>query len=374
MKIGIDIREIRAHMAGKGRYTRELVHALLSVDTRNTYYLFGFHKPDLPFSSRVHFIQLHGRYGTWLISLRREMKKCGIGVFFSTTSYLAALVAPVPTVMAVHDLAVFLEKHARPSWKVKVIERATFALASRKVTHMTADSEYTKQSMIDHFRIPESKITVTPLSVFHALDHRTGPKIVASHYHLPNRFILFVGTLEPRKNIENLIEGYAHLPQAIRSVVPLILVGQRGWNTERIDERIAHYHLERSIREIGFVSDADLPAFYELATVFCYPSWFEGFGLPVLEALSYGVPTITSNTTSLPEVTGDSALLIDPAKPKQIGNALHLLLTDAKLRDTLRTRGRARAKQFSWEKTARITLGALELAVLKASKNIQTEI
>lgn len=360
MKIGVDIREIRPHMAGKGRYTNELVRALIRMDTRNTYYVFGFHKPELPYSSRVHFVQLHGRFGRWLFVLRSKIKKYGIGVFLSPTSYLAALVAPVPTVMVVHDLAVFLDKHARPSWRVKVIERASFALASRRVAHMIAISEYTKRSMVTHFRIPDSKITVTPLSVIHTHDHRTGPKIVASQYHLPDRFILFVGTLEPRKNIENLIEGYARLPQALRAVIPLILVGQRGWNTEGIDERIKRYHVEASIREIGFVSDTDLPALYELATVFCYPSWYEGFGLPVLEALSYGVPTITSKTTSLPEVAGDSALLIDPAEPKQITTALNRLLTDATLRDTLRTRGKTRAKLFSWEKTARITLDTLE--------------
>lgn len=360
MKIGIDIREIRPQMAGKGRFTQELVRALIHMDPRNTYYLFGFYKPDVLFSKRVHFVKLEGKYGSWLLSLRKLVITLDIGVFLSPTSYLVALVTPVPTVMVVHDLAVFLEKHAHPTLKVKIIERATFWLASRTVSHMTAVSNFTKQSMIQYFRIPDSKITVTPLAVIHLFDHRTGPKLVASHYHLPHRFILFVGTLEPRKNIENLIEAYAHLPEAIRTVVPLILVGKRGWNTEGIDERIKRFHLEGSIREIGFVSDNDLPAFYELATVFCYPSWYEGFGLPVLEALSYGIPTITSKTTSLPEVTGNSALLIDPAKPSQITNAFYRLLTDATLRDTLRTRGKERAKQFSWEKTARTTLDVLE--------------
>ena len=373
MIIGIDIREIRPTMAGKGRLTDELVRALLTIDSNNTYYLFGFNKPALAYSSRVRFIQLQGKYGLWLLDLRKKIKKYKVDVFLSPTSYLVVLFSPVPTVMIVSDLAVFIEKHAHPTLKVKVIEKTTFKLAARKARSITAVSEYTKYTITKYFGISPSKITVTPLAVMTKKTLVTGQKIVAERYKLPARFILFVGTLEPRKNIENVIEAYAHLPSALRSVVPLVLVGQRGWNTQGIDEKIKKYHLENTIREIGFVSDGDLPAFYECATVFCYPSWFEGFGLPVLEAMSYGLPTITSNVTSLPEVAGDGALCVDPAKPRAIGDALNRLLTDAKLRDTLRTKGKARVKQFSWEVTARQTLSVLELVVLKASKDIQTE-
>ncbi|NCO44336.1 glycosyltransferase family 4 protein, partial [Candidatus Berkelbacteria bacterium] len=179
MIIGIDIREIRPTMAGKGRLTDELVRALLTIDSNNTYYLFGFNKPALAYSSRVRFIQLQGKYGLWLLDLRKKIKKYKVDVFLSPTSYLVVLFSPVPTVMIVSDLAVFIEKHAHPTLKVKVIEKTTFKLAARKARSITAVSEYTKYTITKYFGISPSKITVTPLAVMTKKTLVTGQKIVA---------------------------------------------------------------------------------------------------------------------------------------------------------------------------------------------------
>lgn len=365
MRIAIDAREIKPTMAGKGRYLSELLLGLSNIDSRDQYYLLTFKKPKLALPNNFHWVLLNSGFGSWMFKLPSLLKKLQVGVFFSPNSYLAALFSSVPTVIVVHDLAVFLEPRAKPSLKIWLIERLTFSLACRRAQHICAVSEFTRQSIIKHFHIKPHKITTTPLAPMSQPSQLVGPKIVAARYHLPPRYILFVATLEPRKNVGGLLKAYAHLPTATKQAIPLLLVGQRGWNAQEIDEKIRAYQLEKNVREIGYVPKEELPTFYQNATLFVYPSWYEGFGLPLLEAMKYNVPVITSNVTSLPEVAGNAALLIDPAKPKSLTLAMQKLLTDGALREKLRAAGKQRVKQFSWQKTATLTLNILENARVK---------
>ncbi|MBV9242467.1 MAG: glycosyltransferase family 4 protein [Acidobacteria bacterium] len=168
-----------------------------------------------------------------------------------------------------------------------------------------------------------------------------------------------MGSVQPRKNLVRLVEAYASLA-AKRDVPPLILAGRLAWLYHESVAAAAKYGVKEKIRFLGFVPDEDLPALYSAATIFVYPSFFEGFGLPPLEAMQCGTPVITGNLTSLPEVVGDAGIMVDPYDVNAIGTAIELLLADKNLRQDLSRRGIERAKGFSWETTARKTLEVFE--------------
>jgi len=174
-------------------------------------------------------------------------------------------------------------------------------------------------------------------------------------YDLPRRFVLAVGNLQPRKNLDRLLGAYARLHD--RGVVPhgLVLVGQRWYKGEAVAERIRELGIEKDVRLTGYVSDEELVALYNLADIFVYPSLYEGFGLPVLEAMACGTPVVTSNTTSLPEVAGDAAVLVDPRSESEIMNAIERVACDPDYRRELRRRGLAQAAKFSWRRVAEQT-------------------
>jgi alpha-1,3-rhamnosyl/mannosyltransferase len=213
----------------------------------------------------------------------------------------------------------------------------------------------------------KAKITVTPL----AADARFKPAdaypaghlaTVRERHGLPESFILTTGTLEPRKNLERLIAAYAALPGAVRTTTPLVLAGKRGWQEQSIFDAIAALPDPTQIRHVDFVPDEDLAALYAAATLFCYPSLYEGFGLPVLEAMQSGVPVITSNVSSLPEVGGSAVRYVDPLDAPALTAALKELLGDAFECNRLSNAALLRAKQFSWGATASATLEVLRRA------------
>ena len=177
-------------------------------------------------------------------------------------------------------------------------------------------------------------------------------------YGLPPLYMLCLGTLEPRKNITTLLHAFARLRQILHGepALHLVVAGARGWREQTIFQTIKSLALEQVVCLPGFINDEDLPALYGGALLFVFPSLYEGFGLPVLEAMSCGVPVVTSNTSAMPEVAGDAALLVDPYDVKGMATAIAAIVHDASLRDNLRQKGLARAQQFSWEMTARQTL------------------
>jgi len=219
-------------------------------------------------------------------------------------------------------------------------------------------SHHSKKDICEYLNMPESKISVTHL----ATDHRFRPlpdefiaPILAKH-NLHQPYILYVGSIEPRKNLIRLLEAYAELNKKLPHY-RLVIVGARNyWKSSPVAETVEQLQIQDKVFFTGYISDEDLPAVYNGADLFCFPSLYEGFGLPVLEAMACGTPVVTSNTSSLPEVAGDAALLVDPYQVEEITTAMQTVLEDAALALELKEKGLKRAKQFTWEKTARETL------------------
>ncbi|HYP52293.1 MAG TPA: glycosyltransferase family 1 protein, partial [Pyrinomonadaceae bacterium] len=275
--------------------------------------------------------------------------------------YTAPPFAPCPVVTTVHDLAFehIPETFKRRSWMQL---RLTVRRTARAAAHVITVSEYSKRDIMATYGIPEERITVTPEAA--APHFRPAPPAeverVRRKYGVRGDYVLAVGSIQPRKNLARLVRAYSGLrSRRSQDKLPqLVLVGKRAWlygDTLRTVERSG---LSDRTLFTGYVSEADLPALYTGALLFVYPSYFEGFGLPPLEAMACGTPVVAGDRTSLPEVVGDAGLLVDPFDESAIGAGLERLLDDSELRASLRVKGLERARLFDWRETARLTLAA----------------
>jgi glycosyltransferase involved in cell wall biosynthesis len=265
----------------------------------------------------------------------------------------------VPKIVTIHDLTPLIlpETHGtrfRLWWRWKF----TLKLVKNRIDHVIAVSESTKNDCINYLDIPKEKITV----IHNAVDDIFKPLIdkqkIENHlkkeYNIDHPFILFVGTLEGRKNVPQLINAFYEVKKMGLNH-KLILVGMKGWKSEPIFEAIEKLGLKDEIIFPGYIPTSDLVKLYNVADVFVYPSLYEGFGLPPLEAMSCGCPVITSNTSSLPEVVGDAGILVDPHDTDGLAKAIYEVLSDNELRNQLVENSLERAKMFSWEKVAQET-------------------
>ncbi|MBW4575391.1 MAG: glycosyltransferase family 4 protein [Aphanothece sp. CMT-3BRIN-NPC111] len=223
-------------------------------------------------------------------------------------------------------------------------------------------SESSKKDIVEYLQVEPNRICVTPLAsryyqgyIYNNIASRLDLNIV---YDFSKPYILFVSTLEPRKNIINLIKAFNLLKNDYNIEHQLVLVGKKGWHYEPIFTAIKSSMWEQHIYHLDYLCDNLVAHFYSKADVFVYPSYYEGFGLPVLEAMTLGTPVVTSNTSSLPEVAGDAALLVDPNDPTQLADAILKVISDSSIRQELIDKGKERAKLFSWERTAKETINA----------------
>jgi glycosyltransferase involved in cell wall biosynthesis len=350
--IGIDARAAAEVPAGRGRYVRELLRALAGLDG-GRYILFArarWEDPSLDHRFRWHEIGLPDPLWHVLAAARASRHT---DVFLSTNSYLTAWFTLVPTAPVIFDLVPFVEGAQAQSRSAR-IERATIRPALRRAAALPCISESARSDLIAHFPSAAPKAVAIPLAADASFAAATAGDVAARH-GLDRPYVLAVGTLEPRKNLERLVAAWQQLPDAVRTGHQLALVGPRGWD----DEPILQAAAESGAKLLGRVDDVDLASLYAGCAAFAYPSLYEGFGLPVLEAMGAGAPVITSNVSSLPEVAGDAALLIDPRDTGQIAAALERVLTDKALAADLRARGRERFGRFSWERTARETRALL---------------
>ena len=264
-----------------------------------------------------------------------------------------------PFVVTIHDMAVYRCPRYQPL-KTTSIHRALIPAVARRASIVLTVSESARQDILEHLRLPEERVRVVYEGVHAAFHEAPSPSQVQAlrarlGLHCP--YILSVGTLEPRKNHLGLIEAYERLVRQQRVPHHLVLAGGRGWRNRALLARLTSSGLRDRIHLLGYVQDADLPALYHGADAFAFPSWYEGFGLPVLEAFTCGVPTLISSDPALREVAGlGNALIADPSCPEEMAGALHRLLSDGPLRAALRLRGIRRAREFSWERCARQTL------------------
>lgn len=278
-----------------------------------------------------------------------------------------AFVAPVllntPMVVTVYDLT-FMRYPERLTTARRLYLRMFTALTCRRAKRIIAISQSTADDLTNLLDIPADKIDVTPLGYdaeqFHPYTQQEINAFRTQH-DLPERFWLFVGTLEPRKNLVTLLNAYAQLPE--NEQLPLILGGGKGWMVDEIFATIERHGLSDRVSHIGFIPTADLPLWYNSAELFVYPSVFEGFGLPVLEAMACGTPVITSNVSSLPEVAGTAGLTLPPNDVSAWSDALSRAYHDGSWRETTQIQGLARAKQFTWERTAQLTVESYRRAI-----------
>jgi glycosyltransferase involved in cell wall biosynthesis len=237
-------------------------------------------------------------------------------------------------------------------------------LAARRANRILTISEHCRREVINLLQVPAARVAVTHC----AADRRFKPLPTAEidafrrQKRLPDRFILYLGTLEPRKNVSALVRAYARLRDARPDTPPLVLAGARGWLFEDIFRTIERLGLERQVLLPGFVPSDEQPLWYNAAAVFAYPSLYEGFGLPPLEAMACGTPVVVANATALPEVVGQAGVLVDPANDAALADALDSILTDDDLAASLRQAGLAQAARFSWDRLARETLAVYEEA------------
>ena len=280
------------------------------------------------------------------------------------------LAAPGRGIVTIHDLAFLAHPGALSAARRRYLTVLT-ALSARRAARIIAVSAFTRDEIVRRLRVPASTVAV----VHNAVDPAFAPLPAAeiarfrAERRLPETLILCVGTLEPRKNLTGLLDAFARL--APRTVAELVIVGGQGWLYDEALARVDALGLTGRVRFTGFVPDEELPRWYNAATVFVYPSLYEGFGLPPLEALACGAPTVTGAGTAMAEIVGDAALLVDPRDPAALAAALARLLDDPALRATLRERGPRQAAPFTWSRAAAATRAVYDEVLARGARRQQ---
>ena len=380
MRIGVDYSAAVWQGAGIGRYTRALVGELLRLDRENRYVLIypaGFPGRPAPFlphlrhlnhpGLRLRPLPLSDRYQAILwqrlrLPLPVELFCGRLDLFYSPDFVLPPQLAG-RRILTIHDLAFLVHPEcAVPSlgWYLRRAIPRSIARADL----LLADSWHTRRDLVGLLGVPPERVEVVYPGVepaFRPLE-RAALEEVRARYGLPERFLLTVGTIEPRKNLPRLLEALSGLPERLR--LPLVVVGRPGWLYEESFAAVERWGLQGQVRFLGFVPQEDLPALYNLALALVYPSLYEGFGLPPLEAMACGTPVLTGRVSSLPEVVGEAAVLVDPADVSSIREGLQRLLEDEALRERLRQAGPERAREFTWEKAAGRLQEAMERVAL----------
>src|SRR3954447_22228531 len=353
MRIAIDARAAADEPAGRGRVARELLRALAARDDDHRYLLYARRRWAEPLDERFQWRGCTSPDVLWHPRTARAATR-EADAMFSGDSYLTTWWLGVPGVAMVHDLIAF-DRSLRPRGRSALIERATLPRAVRRAAALLCNSHATAKALVERFPAAAQKAVVVHLGVSPALDGGALPPGAPS-----GGFVLAAGTLEPRKNLPRLVAAYARLEAGLQAAHPLVVVGPTGWQTG--ETLRALQSIGDRARVLGFVSDAELGALYRSCAVFAYPSLGEGFGLPVLEAMSAGAPVLTSDRSSLPEVGGDAAAYADPTSVDSIAAALGELLRDPARRADLARRGPERAALFSWDAFAERTLETLAQA------------
>jgi len=370
MRICLDVSPAVHHRAGLGRYTHELIAGLLAVDPANEYVAF-YNRPSEaqvdPPLDRLPHLATNLPNKPWRMSvllaqfmhLPQDRLFPGVDLFHATDHLLPRL-SQVKSVFTLHDLVFrfYPETHKPLNRWFLTLMMPRFLQAADAVI---AVSECTKRDAIRLYGVDESKIRV----IYEGVNPRFRPatpeaiSVVCQKHGLPEHFILSVGTIEPRKNLNTLLEAY-HALRHQGAEFKLVIVGKKGWLYHGFFRRLRDLGLEDEVIFPGFVSDEDLPALYSAADLFIFPSLYEGFGLPPLEAMACGTPVVTSDVSSLPEIVGDAAITVDPHNAEELAEDILRILGDPELRVRLQNKGLARAKIFSWEDTAKKTLEIYE--------------
>jgi alpha-1,3-rhamnosyl/mannosyltransferase len=270
-----------------------------------------------------------------------------------------------PTVVTIHDLSWIRYPETHPKERVAIMNRV-LPSALETVQRVITDSEFVRREVISEFGIAADRVTTTllaPRAMFTPRDQAAGAATLFKHNLQHRKYFLLVGTLEPRKNVETAVRAHSSLPEAVRRAFPLVLVGMRGWLTSRL-EGVLKVPVERAeVRPLGFVTDTELADLYSGATALVYPSLYEGFGLPPLEAMACGTPAIISNVSSLPEVGGNAAVMHDPMDTDALREAMERLIEDTAFWQERAAASLKQAALFSWQRCAKETIAVYRAAM-----------
>jgi alpha-1,3-rhamnosyl/mannosyltransferase len=372
MRVGLDGQPLLAPLAGVGHYTAELVHALARVDDRHSYSVLVPRPVRFMLQRRAplaHFPEPNVQMVVpgWPRAIRARIERrlgyeaelgrglAAFDVFHATNHIFPYRVRATRSVVTIHDMTLLLFPEWHPADRLAAMVPA-FEPAVRRADHVITPSASTRQDVLKLLPVEPERVSVIPEGVASMFRPRPAAEVEAALRPLRLRageYVLFVGTLEPRKNLERLLGA---MELVAPDVGPLVLAGGHGWND--IPIRRAAEGLARAgrIRSLGYVPAGLRPALLTGARAFVYPSLYEGFGLPPLEAMACGTPVLTSGVASLPEVVGDAALVVNPEDVEALAASLTRIWHDDLLRADLRARGFAQASQFTWERTARLTL------------------
>ncbi len=381
MKIAIDVRCLmEGRRTGVEEYTLGLLQSLFKLDRKNEYILFlnSWKEPNFDFGifadyknvslKRLKIPNKLLNLAFWYLAWPKIDQLCGnADVVFMPNIIFGAVSQKAKLVLTVHDLS--FERHSeyfsyKRKWWHMFINTKNICRSAQK---LIAVSQSTAHDLVSLYGIGKEKIEIIHSAVGHnfKIIDRNDAQLIKTkeEYALPYHFILILGTIEPRKNIIGTVRAYNALQEYASAAsrqdllkYELVIVGESGWNAATTFSEIENSPYRKKIKVIHAIPNEAKPYLYNLSALFVYPSFFEGFGFPPLEAMKCGVPVITSNNSSLPEVVGDAAILVDPDKPDELYRAMREALTDHELRETLAKKGLEKAKEFDWMVTARKTL------------------
>ena len=368
MRIAIDAHSVGAKLGGNESYALNLIEALAQIDRVNDYTLYvttpaAFERFNRRWPNfRVHTTLPHTPLIRIPLTLSAELRKNPVDVLH--VQFTAPPFCPCPVVVSIHDLS-FEHLPQTFNRRSRTQLRLTVRHSARRAAKILTLSEHTRRDVIETYGVAPDVVSAIPLAApahFGPVTHDKELQRVRHTYGIDGDYVLSVGSIQPRKNLVRLIKAYAALrgARAGNKCPKLVIVGKCAWLYDETLRALEQTGVEDSVVLTGYVPEPDLPALYSGALCFIYPSYFEGFGLPPLEAMKCGAPVIVGNATSLPEVVGEAALKVDPFDVSAIAAAMDQLINNSELRAELRVKGLARAKMFDWNDTAQRTLAVYE--------------
>lgn len=377
MRIAIDAHSVGTKLGGNESYATNLIEALAQIDDVNEYVLYvttteaykRFHQRWPNF--KVHTTLPHTPLIRIPLTLSAELRKHPVDVLH--VQFTAPPLCPCPVVVSIHDLSF---EHLPQTFyrRSRTQLRLTVRHSARRAAKILTLSEHTRQDVVETYGIEPDKIAAIPLAApahFAPVTDDKELQRVRHTYGIDQDYVLSVGSIQPRKNLARLVKAYASLRGAPggNRFPKLVIVGKRAWLYDETLRVIEETGVSDSVVLTGYIPESDLPPLYSGALCFVYPSYFEGFGLPPLEAMKCGAPVIVGNATSLPEVVGDAGLKVDPFDVSAIAAAISELMKNSELRNELSVKGRKRAETFNWPDTARQTLTVYEQVFRKSYRS-----
>jgi glycosyltransferase involved in cell wall biosynthesis len=371
--VGIDGTPLLGERSGVGNYTGRLLAALLETNPEWRFLLYSNRpftalEPGLEGLEQIPGYLPQSRWLWMQMMLPRVVARSQPDLCHFTNA-LAPLWLNRPYVLSIYDATLFLYSRYHPRTRLLAI-RLLLPMAARRASAVITISDSARQDLLQVLKIPPEKIHVVYGAAPQHFRQVTNAGQLASlrqKYGLPEQFLLYVGTLEPRKNLTRLVQAFSRLKEQGHAH-KLVLAGPWGWSMNGFHQQIEELNLADRVQLLGYIPDEDLPGLYSLATAFVFPSLYEGFGLPPLEAMACGTPVLSSRNSSLAEICGDAAYLVDPRDVENLAEGLRRVVADADLRAQLSESGRRRAQEFSWERAARETVAVYEGVLAKSAR------